>query len=145
MKNGRKPLAMVQPCTHDGGTASGSATPARTRHNIEQIVRLGSYSREFARDVRDAAARVGRQVYVFAEFDLGVVAQIARCVISSATFEENVEWARDLSIPDRRKMDDAIMSSMEGVGPQLGEVDTRCSECKAPVSYTMDWVSLLLS
>jgi hypothetical protein len=70
---------------------------------------------------------------------------IARCVISSATFEENVEWARDLSIPDRRKMDDAIMSSMEGVGPQLGEVDTRCSECKAPVSYTMDWVSLLLS
>ena len=39
-------------------------TPARTRHNIAQIVRLGTYSREFARPVREAAKLYGVEALV---------------------------------------------------------------------------------
>lgn len=69
---------------------------------------------------------------------------IARCVVSEAPYEESIEWARDLGLADRRKVDTAILDATDGVGPQLGEVDTRCAECNEEITLRLDWVSLLL-
>lgn len=69
---------------------------------------------------------------------------IASTVISDAPIEARLEWARDLGLMDRRKVDEAIMDATEGAGPQLEEVKTRCAACSADIVLRMDWVSLLL-
>jgi hypothetical protein len=71
---------------------------------------------------------------------------IAQCVITQddTPLEERIEWARALAVPDRKKVDAALTEAVQGVGPQLGEVNTRCSSCATEVPLSMDWVSLLL-
>jgi len=68
----------------------------------------------------------------------------ARCVVSTASFQDSVEWAKDLPVPDRRKLDSAISEATEGLGPQLKVVETRCDSCANQMRLGMDWVSLLL-
>ena len=69
---------------------------------------------------------------------------IARTVETDAPLEERLEWARDLGIADRKKVEKAIAASTDDLGPQLGAVDTRCTACKEELPIMMDWVSLLL-
>lgn len=71
---------------------------------------------------------------------------IAQCVITKddAPLEERIEWARDLPVPDRKKVDKALTEQVQDVGPQLGEVEARCANCETDLPLMMDWVSLLL-
>ena len=71
---------------------------------------------------------------------------IAQCVITKdeTSLEERTAWARSLNVADRRKVDSALADAVQGVGPQLEEVETRCAKCKAEMPLLMDWVSLLL-
>jgi hypothetical protein len=71
---------------------------------------------------------------------------IARTIVATddTTFDQKVEMARELNIPDRRAIEKAIENSTSHLGPQLGEVDTRCVHCEANMPVLMDWVSLLL-
>lgn len=69
---------------------------------------------------------------------------IARC----AVFEEGqqpidrVQWAKGLSIPDRRKLVNTLLEL--DLGPHLEVVNTQCVECGADMPILLDWVSLLL-
>lgn len=70
---------------------------------------------------------------------------LARCIVAEGqSIEERIEWAQELGVADRRKVDKAITDSTTGVGPQLEGVDTHCAECNGELSLKMDWVSLLL-
>jgi hypothetical protein len=71
---------------------------------------------------------------------------IAQCVITTdeTPLQERTEWARALGIADRKKVEKTLADAVQGVGPQLGEVDTRCAECDSELPLLMDWVSLLL-
>lgn len=78
-----------------------------------------------------------------AELDTLVIAQ---CIITKdeTPLDERIQWARDLGVADRKKVDAALAAAVQDVGPQLGEVDTRCTDCNEDLPLLMDWVSLLL-
>lgn len=71
---------------------------------------------------------------------------IALCVETKddVKLEERLEFAKGLSIADRRAVDAALRAVVADVGPQLGEVETRCTKCDSTIPIALDWVSLLL-
>jgi len=69
---------------------------------------------------------------------------LAKCVIleEDKTVEERKEWARNLSIKDRRTLTEALLAV--NIGPKLREVNTQCASCGNDMPILLDWVSLLL-
>jgi hypothetical protein len=70
---------------------------------------------------------------------------LSRCAVWSDGNKPDspVKWARSLSIKDRKKLVDALLSVE--VGPKMGEVDTQCASCGETMPILLDWVSLLFS
>jgi hypothetical protein len=69
---------------------------------------------------------------------------LARCAVweNGDTPADPVEWARTLSMGDRKQLIRSLLDVE--IGPKLGEVDTHCAECGAVLPIPLDWVSLLL-
>lgn len=65
---------------------------------------------------------------------------IARCVLNSPV-RDTSNWARSLSVGDRSKIVDAILSKK--IGPKVGEVNDPCPSCGEQIILPLDWVSLL--
>lgn len=68
---------------------------------------------------------------------------IARCLISDMNREQSEEWAKKLSIVDRKKIVKVINQAQPG--PRMEEVKTQCSHCEEELTVVLDWVSLLFS
>lgn len=66
---------------------------------------------------------------------------IARCIISDMDREQSENWAKKLSIVDRKKIVKAINQAQPG--PRMEEVKTQCSHCEEELTVLLDWVSLL--
>lgn len=62
---------------------------------------------------------------------------------SLETMNDRLEWARKLSLGDRKKLVGALFDVQ--IGPKMGEVETQCASCDNPITIVMDWVSLLLA
>jgi hypothetical protein len=66
---------------------------------------------------------------------------IANCAVLHES-EDATEWARSLSMKDRRTIISALSVTF---GPQMEGVNTHCAKCEAEMSIALDWVSLLLA
>jgi len=59
------------------------------------------------------------------------------------SMDQRLEWARALSLGDRRMLISALSDVQ--VGPKMGEVETQCASCDNDLTIALDWVSLLLA
>ncbi len=68
-------------------------------------------------------------------------ALIARCVTGHGAVDA-MRWAKKLGVADRSLLVKEIVGRK--YGPQAEEVNAPCGHCGDPISFTVDWVSLLL-
>ncbi len=69
---------------------------------------------------------------------------LSRCAVwGDLAPVDKLEWARSLSVADRKKLTETLQAI--DIGPNLQGVDTHCAECEANMPILLDWVSLLLS
>jgi hypothetical protein len=69
---------------------------------------------------------------------------LARCSVwdDDKSEKERAEWARTLSIADRKLLLNCLLD-ISAIGPDLRGVDTHCAECGQDMAIALDWVSLL--
>jgi len=70
---------------------------------------------------------------------------LSRCAVFAPGEEPSnrLEWARKISLGDRHKIVDKLLSIE--LGPKLGAVDTHCAHCDVEMPIALNWVSLLFS
>lgn len=69
---------------------------------------------------------------------------LARCAVWDGDAPADpMKWARSLSIADRKKLVNALLTAE--IGPKMGEVEAHCASCGEKMPIMLDWVSLLLS
>jgi|TARA_Y100000310_G_scaffold69755_1_gene65308 hypothetical protein len=101
------------------------------------------------RDGKDAQVRypTGKDAQAIAEAGDNLAVQntaiIVQCVVwdDDRTDVVKKQWARELSIADRRLLVSAIVDSQPG--PTLEEVEAPCAHCDETVTMVLDWAYLL--
>jgi hypothetical protein len=59
------------------------------------------------------------------------------------SFKVKEQWAKALSVADRRTIVDTVLDDQPG--PSLEEVEAPCAHCDEPIIMMLDWASLLFS
>jgi hypothetical protein len=89
---------------------------------------------------RDAKAIAGAETLAKQNTEI-----VTQCVVWDDDRTEPVrrQWAREISVADRRTIVDAVLEDQPG--PSLEEVKAPCANCDDEITMVLDWASLLFS